>query len=107
MTITATNGTLQLAFAHLAPWSSFGSVWRFLWWVGDAAGVLLVAPFILTWRDAFRDGIVQGEATPLELAILVVATLAVSACSNSSAKSRWRFRSIRSSCGRHCARVSV
>ncbi len=77
MTITATNGTLQLAIAHLAPWSSFGSVWR-LWWVGDAAGVLLVAPFILTWRDAFRNGIVQGEATPLELAFLIVATLGFS-----------------------------
>ncbi len=77
MTITATNGSLQLAIAHLAPWSSIGTVWR-LWWVGDAAGVLLVAPFILTWRDAFRDGIVQGEAKPLELAILITATLAFS-----------------------------
>ncbi|HTZ54150.1 MAG TPA: MASE1 domain-containing protein [Candidatus Acidoferrum sp.] len=77
MTITATNGTLQLALAHLAPWSSFGSVWR-LWWVGDAAGVLLVAPFILTWRDVRHDGIVQGEARPLELTILIVATLAFS-----------------------------
>ncbi|MGB6984414.1 MAG: MASE1 domain-containing protein [Candidatus Aquilonibacter sp.] len=76
MTVSATNGTLQLALAHLTPWSSFGSVWR-LWWVGDAAGVLLVAPFILSWRDA-RKGIVQGEAGPLELAILILATLAFS-----------------------------
>jgi integral membrane sensor domain MASE1/anti-sigma regulatory factor (Ser/Thr protein kinase) len=76
MTVSATNGTLQLALAHLTPWPAFGSVWR-LWWVGDAAGVLLVAPFILSWRDA-RDGIVQGEAGPLELAILIPATLAFS-----------------------------
>jgi integral membrane sensor domain MASE1/anti-sigma regulatory factor (Ser/Thr protein kinase) len=74
MTISATNGTLQLALAHLTPWSSFGTAWR-LWWVGDAAGVLLVAPFILTWRDARRDGVIQGDATTIELAILVIATV--------------------------------
>jgi integral membrane sensor domain MASE1/anti-sigma regulatory factor (Ser/Thr protein kinase) len=77
MTISATNGALQLALAHLTPWSSFGTAWR-LWWVGDAAGVLLVAPFILTWRDARRDGIVQGDASAIELTILVVATLGFS-----------------------------
>ncbi len=76
MAVSATNGTLQLALGHLALWTSFGSVWR-LWWVGDAAGVLLVAPFILSWRDA-RNGVVQGEAGPLELAILILATLAFS-----------------------------
>ncbi|HEX8806941.1 MAG TPA: SpoIIE family protein phosphatase, partial [Candidatus Aquilonibacter sp.] len=77
MTISATNGTLQLGLAHLMPWGSFGTTWR-LWWIGDAAGVLLVAPFILTWRDARRDGIVQGDASAIELMILVIATLGFS-----------------------------
>jgi integral membrane sensor domain MASE1/anti-sigma regulatory factor (Ser/Thr protein kinase) len=77
MLISATNGTLQLGLAHLMPWASFGATWR-LWWIGDAAGVLLVAPFILTWRDAGRDGIVQGDANALELAILIVATFGFS-----------------------------
>ncbi len=48
MTVTATNGVLNLAFAGIVPWSSFGSVW-WLWWMGDTMGVLLVAPLILTW----------------------------------------------------------
>jgi len=47
MTVTATNGVAQLALAGIVPWSSYGSVWG-LWWVGDAMGVLLFAPFFLT-----------------------------------------------------------
>jgi integral membrane sensor domain MASE1/anti-sigma regulatory factor (Ser/Thr protein kinase) len=70
MTVTATNGTLQLALAHVFPWTSYGSQW-FLWWVGDASGVLLVAPLILTWSDVRRDGILAGDAKPLELAIAI------------------------------------
>ncbi len=70
MTVTATNGTLQLALAHIFPWTSYGSQWL-LWWVGDASGVLLVAPLILTWSDVRRHGILAGEATPVELAIAI------------------------------------
>ncbi|HTU68946.1 MAG TPA: MASE1 domain-containing protein [Candidatus Baltobacteraceae bacterium] len=70
MTITATNGAAQLALAHLIPWSSYGPVWA-LWWMGDAAGVLLVAPVILTWSDALREGI-RGEAGALEVAVIVI-----------------------------------
>ncbi len=70
MTVTATNGTLQLALAHVFPWPAYGSQWL-LWWVGDASGVLLVAPFILTWCDVRRSGIIAGEASVLEIAIAV------------------------------------
>lgn len=68
MTITATNGTLQLALAQVFPWSAYGSQWL-LWWIGDASGVLLVAPFILTWSDLRRGSAIAGDATPLEIAI--------------------------------------
>ncbi|HUN29046.1 MAG TPA: SpoIIE family protein phosphatase [Alphaproteobacteria bacterium] len=68
MTVTATNGTLQLALAHVFPWRSYGQQW-FLWWVGDASGVLLFAPLILTWSDVRRSGIIAGDATPIEIAI--------------------------------------
>jgi len=70
MTVTATNGTVQLALAHVFPWSAYGSQWL-LWWVGDASGVLLVAPLILTWSDVRRNGVISGEATPIEIAIAV------------------------------------
>jgi len=48
MLITATNGVCQLALAGIVPWSAFLSVWS-VWWVGDAMGVLVVAPFMLGW----------------------------------------------------------
>jgi serine phosphatase RsbU (regulator of sigma subunit)/integral membrane sensor domain MASE1/anti-sigma regulatory factor (Ser/Thr protein kinase) len=73
MTVTATNGVLQLALVHVFPWSAYGSQWL-LWWVGDASGVLLVAPLILTWSDMRRAGIVAGDASPLEIAIAVPLT---------------------------------
>ena len=70
MTVTATNGTLQLALAHVFPWPAYGSQWL-LWWVGDASGVLLVAPLILTWSDVHRSGFVTGEARPIEIVVAV------------------------------------
>lgn len=48
MSITATNGVLWLAVGGLVEWRRFFSVW-WVWWVGDAMGVLLVAPLLLTW----------------------------------------------------------
>jgi signal transduction histidine kinase len=48
MTITATNGVVWLAASGLIEWQRCASVW-WLWWVGDAMGVLVIAPFLLTW----------------------------------------------------------
>ncbi len=48
MTVTATNGVANLALAHIVPWSTYASVW-WVWWVGDAMGILLIAPSLLTW----------------------------------------------------------
>lgn len=48
MTLSATNGVTDLALARIVPWSAFGSVW-WVWWAGDAMGVLFVAPALLTW----------------------------------------------------------
>ena len=70
MTVTATNGTLQLALVHEFPWTSFGSSWL-VWWIGDASGVLLFAPLILTWSNVRLGGIIQGNATPIEFLVAV------------------------------------
>lgn len=45
--ISATIGTLVLCLIHVNAWSSVGSSWL-IWWLGDAMGVLIVAPLVLT-----------------------------------------------------------
>ena len=67
MTVTATNGVLNLALARIVPWEDYWSVWR-LWWVGDAMGVLLIAPLILTWGTSWR----HTDMRPRRLLELVV-----------------------------------
>jgi integral membrane sensor domain MASE1 len=47
MTISATFGTSVLVLWGGVPLESFWSTWA-VWWTGDAMGVLLVAPFILS-----------------------------------------------------------
>ncbi len=48
MALTATNGVAWLALGGIVPWSQFLSVW-WVWWIGDAMGVLVFAPVLLTW----------------------------------------------------------
>lgn len=46
--VSATLGTLTLQLGGLVPAGAFGSIWT-TWWLGDASGDLLVAPFLLAW----------------------------------------------------------
>ena len=55
MAVTATNGVLNLALRGLIPWAIVPTVWR-TWWIGDAMGVLIFAPFLLTWAANPRPG---------------------------------------------------
>jgi signal transduction histidine kinase len=43
-----TIGLTSLALAGFADWNSYGAVWV-TWWLGDFAGVLVVAPLVLLW----------------------------------------------------------
>ena len=47
-TVSATIGTITLQLGDLVPPGEFGSIWT-TWWLGDASGDLLVAPFLLAW----------------------------------------------------------
>lgn len=47
MTISATVGTAVLVLSGSVPGGGFWSTWA-VWWTGDAMGVLLVAPFLLS-----------------------------------------------------------
>jgi diguanylate cyclase (GGDEF)-like protein len=46
--IAATLGATSLALGGFAPWHQYGIIWR-TWWLGDAAGALVFAPFLLLW----------------------------------------------------------
>jgi integral membrane sensor domain MASE1/anti-sigma regulatory factor (Ser/Thr protein kinase) len=78
MTVSATNGVVELALARIVPWSAFLSVW-WVWWAGDAMGVLFVTPLLLTWIGARQKEPAEGGT--LELAALSATLLASSSIS--------------------------
>lgn len=53
--VGATIGVSALCFTGTEPWNSFALLWS-LWWVGDAVGVLIVAPVMLIWANQLRRG---------------------------------------------------
>src|SRR5204862_7547063 len=53
MTISAACGTTAIYVAHSIPASAYWSTWS-VWWTGDTMGVLLIAPFLLSFRSFTR-----------------------------------------------------
>ena len=51
--ISATVGVATLCLAGLAPWEKFVPIWA-TWWLGDAAGALVLTPVIVLWAESFR-----------------------------------------------------
>ncbi len=47
--INSTIGSIIVCLSGFSSWSNFGTIWG-TWWVGDAMGILLVAPLLLTWH---------------------------------------------------------
>ena len=47
-TVSATFGVTSLSLGGYAIWSDYGSIWL-TWWLGDAAGDLVVAPLLVLW----------------------------------------------------------
>jgi diguanylate cyclase (GGDEF)-like protein len=68
-TLSASVGVTSLALAGLARHVDVGSIWL-TWWLGDAAGDLVVAPVIVLWSGAFRWGL--GFRRSLEAGTLVL-----------------------------------
>jgi diguanylate cyclase (GGDEF)-like protein len=76
MAVSATVGTTTLLFSDAIPQMAFLATWL-VWWTGDAMGVLVFAPLLLTlvrWRP-------RGEAVPwtrrvevISLVVLLSAT---------------------------------
>lgn len=52
--VSATIGVTTICLTGTAPWSAFSPLWS-TWWIGDAIGNLVTAPFILVWADQARN----------------------------------------------------
>jgi PAS domain S-box-containing protein len=73
-TIAASVGTLMLLATGLGPLADAGSIWL-TWWLGDAAGVLIVTPVIVTWhfRREVWNAALSAEALALAAAVVITA----------------------------------
>jgi len=71
-TVAASIGVTALMLVQTKPWAGYGSAWR-IWWLGDAMGVLVVAPVLLTGQDLLL--VCRGwralEACLLSIGILI------------------------------------
>jgi len=72
--VAATIGVTSLSLGGLTPWSSYRSVWL-TWWLGDAVGNAVVAPFLLLWilspSDRWRRSQII-EASALLVCLMLV-----------------------------------
>ena len=73
-TVGATIGVTTLVLGGFAHWGEFGIVWL-TWWLGDAAGMLVVAPAVLLWGKSPKlqwNRSQTIEAVTLLLCVIVV-----------------------------------
>jgi signal transduction histidine kinase len=68
-TLSASVGVASLCLGRSAPWSSFGSIWL-TWWLGDAAGALIIAPLLILWSEPSRTRWTQAQR--LEMGLILV-----------------------------------
>jgi len=78
--VSATIGVTSLAVAGYAAWANYGAIWL-TWWLGDAAGDLILAPLLVLWGNhltvqwRWQKGL---EASALGLLIVLVGQAAFS-----------------------------
>jgi PAS domain S-box-containing protein len=73
-TVSATAGVTSLALAGFASWPTYGSIWL-TWWLGDAAGAIVLAPVLVLW---WRDWRVAWTRAQFVEALLLAIALVVS-----------------------------
>jgi signal transduction histidine kinase len=76
--INATIGSTTIVLGEYAPAAIHPSLWL-TWWLGDAAGVVIVAPVLLVWRRLPRHLLTRSrllESAGLLAALLVVGMIA-------------------------------
>ena len=73
--VSAAFGPLSLWLGDVIPADELGQVFR-TWMLGDACGVLVVAPLILTWATAGLRGIHRRELVEGTVVLIVLVVLA-------------------------------
>ncbi len=73
-TVSATIGVGSLVLGGFAPWSNALSIWL-TWWLGDAAGVALLAPLLVLWAESPRPR--WGAARLIEGGLLLFSLVGV------------------------------
>jgi signal transduction histidine kinase len=74
--VSATIGAASLVAAGEAESAALGAIWL-TWWLGDAAGALLVAPLLLLWSTTRFPGPLRER--PMEAVVLLVVVAATGA----------------------------
>src|SRR5439155_5069047 len=77
-TVSPFFGVTSLALGGYAEWAEYGRIWL-AWWLGDAAGALIVAPVLLLWGQDPRVHwtLAQVKEVGLVLVTLVLVGLTV------------------------------
>jgi signal transduction histidine kinase len=75
--LSATIGVMTLCLTGTTSWHDFKSLWS-TWWIGDAIGNLVTAPFVLVWADQARNRwrlqrLAEGMLLLLSMGLLSVA----------------------------------
>jgi signal transduction histidine kinase len=73
--VSATIGSLSLRLGHVETTSALARVWR-TWFLGDAAGALIVVPLALAWYRPWPRGWLRGRA--LEAALVLASVVGLS-----------------------------
>jgi integral membrane sensor domain MASE1 len=69
--VSATWGVTSLAIAGFAKWSDYRAIWL-TWWLGDAAGDLIVAPLLILWALHVRVSWSKAKLAEFVLLLLSV-----------------------------------
>lgn len=76
--VSATIGVTSLALGGFASWENAGAIWL-TWWLGDAAGAVIITPALILWAQEPRLGwnLARGIEAIVMLVFLVLLAFAV------------------------------
>jgi integral membrane sensor domain MASE1 len=79
--ISATIGTISLIWGGLALQSDFVTVWS-TWWLGDATGILVVAPLLILWSTSLKPTWTPAQVAESGFMLLSAVLVAVTVFGN-------------------------